>query len=62
MAHVTIDGRDFDMDMLSAEVRAQAQNIQVVDVEIARLHTQILIYQTARSAFSLALQQALPKE
>lgn len=62
MSHVTIDGRQFDLDTLSDEARQQAANIQVIDQEMARLKTQMLIYQTARNAFAVALQQALPKE
>ncbi|AVT82967.1 DUF6447 family protein [Rhodopseudomonas palustris] len=62
MSHVTIDGRQFDLDGLSDEARQQAANIQVIDQEMARLKTQMLIYQTARNAFAVALQQALPKE
>lgn len=62
MASITIDGREFDLDKLSGEARKQAHNIHVIDVELARLHTQVLIHQTARNAFSIALQQALPKE
>ena len=37
MAHVTIDGRDFDLDKLSGEARQQAMNINLVDQEIHRL-------------------------
>ena len=62
MAHVTIDGRDFDLDKLSGEARQQAMNINLVDQEIRRLQVQLTIYQTARNAYATALQQALPKE
>lgn len=62
MNHVTIDGRQFNLDELSGEARQQAANIHVIDQEMARLKTQMLIYQTARNAFAVALQQALPKE
>ncbi len=62
MAHITIDGRDFELDKLSGEARKQAANIHVIDIELARLQTQVLIHQTARRAFEIALQQALPKE
>jgi hypothetical protein len=62
MAKVTIDGRDFDLDTLSDEAKKQAHNIQVIDNELQRLQTQVLIHQTARNAFVIALQQALPKE
>jgi hypothetical protein len=40
----------------------QAANIQIVDEEIRRLHIKLKILQTARNAYSTALQQALPKE
>jgi hypothetical protein len=62
MAFITIDGRDFDLDTLSGEAKKQAANIHVIDVEMQRLHTQMLIHQTARNAFAVLLQQALPKE
>jgi hypothetical protein len=62
MAHVTIDGRDFEMDTLTGEARVQAANIHVIDQEIARLQTQIKIFQLARAACATALQQGLPKE
>ena len=41
MAHVTIDGRDFDLDRLSGEARQQAMNINLVDQEIHRLQVQL---------------------
>jgi hypothetical protein len=62
MAHVTIDGRDFEMDTLTGEAKVQAANIQIIDREIAHLQTQIKIFQLARSACATALQQGLPKE
>jgi hypothetical protein len=62
MAHVTIDGRDFEMDTLTGEAKVQAANIQVIDREIAHLQVQIKIFQLARAACATALQQGLPKE
>jgi hypothetical protein len=49
MAHVTIDGRDFEMDTLSGEAKMQAANIMIIDQEIARLQTQIKIFTVAAS-------------
>ena len=62
MAHVTIDGRDFEMDTLSGEAKMQAANIHIIDHEIAWLQTQIKIFTVARAACATALQQGLPKE
>jgi len=62
MAHVTIDGRDFDLDKLSGEARQQAMNISLVDQEIRRLQFRLKICQTARNAYAAALQSGLPKD
>ena len=62
MSHVTIDGRDYELDKLSGEARQQANNINLVDQEIRRLQFQLAICQTARNAYATALQAALPKD
>jgi hypothetical protein len=31
MSHVTIDGRDYELDKLSGEARQQANNIHLID-------------------------------
>ncbi len=62
MAHVTIDGRDFELDKLSEPARQQAMNINLVDQEIRHLQFQLAICQTARNAYAAALQGALPKD
>jgi len=62
MSHVTIDGRDFELDKLSGEAKQQAININLVDQEIRRLQFQLAICQTARNAYAAALQAALPKD
>jgi hypothetical protein len=61
MSHVTIDGRDFELDKLSGPARQQALNINV-DQDIRRLQVQLAIGQTARNAYATALQSALPKD
>ena len=60
MSHVTIDGRDFELDKLSGPACQQALNL--VDQEIRRLQVQLAIGQTARNAYATALQSALPKD
>jgi len=56
---VTIDGTDYALDSLSEQAKAQLTNLRVVDQEIARLQTQLAIYQTARSAYARVLQDEL---
>ncbi len=61
MPKITIDNIDYDLDTLSDEAKAQLGSLQFVDSELARLTAQTAILQTARMAYSKALQVALPK-
>lgn len=60
MPTITIDNKSYDLDQLSTEARAQLASIQFVDAELARLQAQAAALQTARIAYSRALQAALP--
>ena len=59
MAIITIDGKDYDTETLSDEVRAQLTSVQFVDQELARLNAQAAVMQTARIAYAKALNDAL---
>ena len=60
MPTITIDNVDYETEKLSAEAKAQLVSIQFVDAELARLQAQAAALQTARIAYSRALQAALP--
>lgn len=60
MSQITIDNRPYDLDTLSDDAKAQLQSLQFVDAELARLQAQAAVLQTARMAYSKALQAALP--
>jgi hypothetical protein len=60
MSTVKIDNRDYDLDTLSDDAKAQLQSLQFVDSELARLQAQASVLQTARMAYAKALQAALP--
>lgn len=60
LAFITIDKHSYDLDTLSDEVKVQLQSLQFVDAELARLQAQAAVLQTARMAYSKALQAALP--
>lgn len=60
MAKITIDNKEYDLDTLSDEAKAQLQSLQFCDAELARLNAQASVIQTARMAYSKALQAALP--
>jgi hypothetical protein len=67
MATITIDGKEYDVDTLSDETKAQLGSLQYVDSELARLQAQAATLQTARMAYARALKQTLeegtaPKE
>jgi uncharacterized small protein (DUF1192 family) len=56
---ITIDGRDYAIDALSENVKAQLVSMQVVDRRIAALQEEMAILQTARIAYSNAVKQEL---
>ena len=60
MPSIKIDNKEYDLDTLSDECKAQLASIQFVEQELARLQAQAAAYQTARMAYAKALQAALP--
>jgi hypothetical protein len=60
MPNITIDNHSYDLDTLSDEAKAQLGSLQFVDAELQRLTAQTAVLQTARMAYSKALQAALP--
>jgi len=62
MTTITIDEKEYALDSLSDEAKAQIRSIQVVDQKIGDLNTQLAIMNTARNAYAQALQSLLPKK
>ena len=60
MSTITIDNKEYDLDSLSDDAKAQLQMLQLSDQEIARLNAQLAIVQTARVAYTNALLASLP--
>jgi hypothetical protein len=60
MPTIKIDSKEYDVDSLSNEAKAQLGSIQFVDSEIARLQGQLAAIQTARNAYLKALSSLLP--
>ena len=60
MNTIKIDNVDYDIDKLSDEAKAQLVSLQFCDQELQRLQAQAAAIQTARIAYSKALQSALP--
>jgi hypothetical protein len=60
MSTITIDNKQYDLASLSDEAKSQLGSIQFIDSELARLQAKAAAFQTARLAYSKALQAALP--
>ena len=61
MPIIKLDSKEYELDGLSGEAKAQLQSLQFVDGELQRLQAQAAVLQTARVAYAKALQEALPK-
>jgi hypothetical protein len=60
MSTIKIDNKEYDLDTLSEECKAQLASIQFVEQELARLQAQVAVLQTAKAAYLQALQKSLP--
>jgi hypothetical protein len=61
MAIIKIDNKDYDVDTLPDEVKAQLASLKFVDTELQRLNAQAAVLQTARKVYAKALSEALRK-
>ncbi len=59
---ITIDGKDYDLDSLSDNARAQLVNLRATDQELARAQALMAMLQTARTAYANALKAELDAE
>ena len=61
MTKLTFNGKDYEIDSLSADAKNQLISLQAAEAEINRLQIQIAMIQTARNAYANALQNLLPE-
>ena len=59
MPTIKIDDKEYDIDKLSDEAKAQLVSMQFCDQELQRLQAQAAAYQTARMAYAKALNEQL---
>ena len=62
MTKITIDEKDYDVDDLSDEAKAQVLSLNFVDAELNRLQLKIAAMQTARNAYATALKSLLGED
>ncbi len=61
-AKINIDGTEYLLSALSDDAKAQIRSLQFVESEIARLHAQAAIANTAKIAYQNALKSLLPQQ
>jgi hypothetical protein len=59
MRTIKIDEKEYDLEHLSDDAKAQLASIQFVDAELQRVNALAAALQTARIAYANALNQAL---
>lgn len=62
MSTITIDNKEYKLEELSDDAKAQIGSIQVVDQKISDLNAELAIMQTARNAYAQAVISLLPKK
>jgi hypothetical protein len=58
---ITVDGKEYVIDSLSDDAKAQLGALNMTDRKLAELQQEVAIVQTARNAYAQALAAALPK-
>ena len=56
-AKVTIDNKEYSVDSLSENAKAQLANIQFVDAQLQQLNNEWAVADTARIAYTNALKE-----
>ncbi len=59
---ITIDEKEYLIESLSDEAKAQIISMRVADQEIVALNHKLAMAQTARNAYALAVRESLPKD
>ena len=62
MTTITIDNKEYELESLSDDAKAQLVSLQFVDQKLAQLNAELAVFQTARIGYSNALNTALPKD
>ena len=60
MPTIKIDNKEYDLESLSDECKAQLASFQFVEQELVRLQAKAAALQTAKAAYLQALKNSLP--
>ena len=61
MPKITVDGIDYNTEDLSDNGKAQLASLQFLEVQMAKLNNDVGVYQTARTAYVVAVKAGLEK-
>ena len=62
MAKVTIDDKEYDIENLSDETKAQLNALKYVQNELTKIQLHAAALQTARNAYLIGLKKSLKEE
>lgn len=61
MPKITVDDVEYNTEDLTDSGKAQLASLQFLEVQMAKLNSEIAVYQTARNAYVAALKVELEK-
>lgn len=62
MPKITIDGIEYNTEDLSDKAKAQLASLQFLEAQMAKIKSEIAVYETARGAYTAALKAELPSD
>ena len=59
MPKITVDGMEYNTEDLSDNAKAQVASLQFLEAQMAKIKSEIAVYETAKSAYIQALKAEL---
>ena len=59
MPKITVDGMEYNTEDLSDNAKAQIASLQFLEAQMAKVKSEIAVYETAKSAYIQALKAEL---
>ena len=59
MPKITVDGMEYNTEDLSDNAKAQIASLQFLEAQMAKIKSEIAVYETAKSAYLQALKAEL---
>ena len=62
MPKITVDGMEYNTEDLSDNAKAQIASLQFLEAQMAKIKSEIAVYETAKSAYIQALKAELENQ